>query len=78
VGIYIPAQMDVLVSDDGKEFHNVAILKHTPDTRPVYMKTLNVKLKDITGRFVKVVAYSNGLWLFADEIFVNPEPDRRE
>jgi hypothetical protein len=78
VGIHMPWQMDVLVSDDGKEFRNVAIVKHTPDGRPVYMKALNVKLKDITGRFVKVVAYTNGLWLFADEIFVNPEPAERD
>jgi hypothetical protein len=38
------------------------------------MRTLSVKLKGVTGRFVKVVAPIDGFWLFADEVFVNPEP----
>jgi hypothetical protein len=39
------------------------------------MKTLTAKLDGITGRFVRVVAHTNGLWLFADEVMVNPEPE---
>jgi hypothetical protein len=74
VGIRIPPAMDVLVSRDGKEFHTVGMVKHTPDERPAYMRTLSVKLKGVTGRFVKVVAHNHAFWLFADEVFVNPEP----
>ena len=78
VGIHIPVATDVLVSEDGKEFRKVATMKHSPDARPAFMKTLSVKLDGVTGRFVKVVAHTNGLWLFADEVFVNPEPDEGE
>jgi hypothetical protein len=27
----------------------------------------------LKGRFVRVVPHTNGLWLFADEVFVNPK-----
>jgi hypothetical protein len=74
VGIRIPTVMDVLVSEDGKEFRTVAMVKHTPDQRPAYMRTLSIKLKDVTGRFVKAVGHNEGSCLFADEVFVNPEP----
>jgi hexosaminidase len=74
LGIRIPPVMDVLVSSDGKEFRTVASVSHTPDDRPAYMRTLRVKLKGVTGRFVKVVGHNPGSWLFADEVFVNPEP----
>jgi hexosaminidase len=74
VGIYMPVALDVLVSGDGQEFRKVATVKPTPDERGIFMKTLSVKLTGVTGRFVKVVAYTSGMWLFADELFVNPEP----
>jgi hexosaminidase len=74
VGIRIPPAMDVLVSGDGKEFRTVATVKHTQDERPAYMKTLSVKLKGVTGRFVQVVGHNHGMWIFDDEVFVNPEP----
>jgi hypothetical protein len=74
VGIRIPAAMDVLVSSDGKEFRTVGTVKHTADEQQAYMLTLSVQLKGVTGRFVRVVGQNPGSWLFADEVFVNPEP----
>jgi hypothetical protein len=74
VGIRIPAVMDVMVSDDGKVFRTVATVNHTPDERPAYMRTLSVKLKGVTGRYARVVGHTHSFWLFADEVFVNPEP----
>jgi hexosaminidase len=74
VGIRIPPVLDVLVSSDGKEFRTVGMVKHTPDEGPAYMRTLSVKLQGVTGRYVKVVGHNPGSWLFADEVFVNPEP----
>jgi tRNA A-37 threonylcarbamoyl transferase component Bud32 len=74
VGIRIPPAMDVLISGDGKEFRKVATVKPDPDERPVYMVTLSARLDGVTARFVRVVARTHGLWLFADEVFVNPEP----
>jgi hypothetical protein len=78
LGIHVPASMDVLVSDDGKAFREVGTVPHVPDARPTYMKTLSVKLDGVTGRFVKVVAHTTGMWTFADEVFVNPEPSAGE
>jgi tRNA A-37 threonylcarbamoyl transferase component Bud32 len=78
LGIYMPVAMDVLVSGDGKEFRPVGTVKHAPDERGIFMKTLSAKLTGVTGRFVKVVAHTNGMWLFADEVFVNPEPGEGE
>jgi tRNA A-37 threonylcarbamoyl transferase component Bud32 len=74
VGIRLPTALDVLVSGDGKEFRTVGAVKPVPDERLVYRKTLSVKLDGVTGRFVRVVGYNGGSWLFADEVFVNPEP----
>ena len=67
-------EMNVLVSSDSKEFRTMGMVKYPPDEQPVYMHTLSVKLKDVTGRFVRVVGHNYGSWLFADEVFVNPEP----
>jgi hypothetical protein len=66
--------LELGVSLDDKEYRTVATVKHTPDEGPAYMRTLSVKLKGVTGRFVKVVGHNHGSWLFADEVFVNPEP----
>src|SRR5262249_54832446 len=74
LGISVPAMMDVLVSGDGKEFRKVATVTHDPDKRKTFMRTLSAKLKGVPGRFVKVVGYANGMGVFADEVFVNPEP----
>jgi hypothetical protein len=53
----------------------VATIKHAQDGRPAYLKTLTATLEGVKGRYVRVTAHTNGLWLFADEVFVNPEPD---
>ncbi|HET6246573.1 MAG TPA: family 20 glycosylhydrolase [Tepidisphaeraceae bacterium] len=70
-GIYIPGQVDVLVSDDGKKFRQVATI-HTPaDKTSRIIKTLSVPLTDVSARYVRLVAHTNGMWLFTDELFVN-------
>jgi serine/threonine protein kinase len=74
LGIRIPWAMDVMVSSDGKEFRTVGAVKHDSGDRPIYLHTLSVKLKGVTGRYVRVVGHTHGMWLFADEVFVNPEP----
>jgi hypothetical protein len=76
-GIRIPRQMDVLVSEDGKAFRKVATVTHRRDERPAYLKTLTAAPEGVRGRFVRVVAHTNGQWLFADEVFVNPEQGDR-
>jgi serine/threonine protein kinase len=78
LGIRIPPVMDVMVSSDGKEFLTVATVKRDLDERPMYMHTMRVKLKGVAGRYVKVLAHTHGQWVFADEVFVNPEPGGRQ
>jgi hexosaminidase len=78
LGIYIPGQLNVLVSNDGKEFRTVGSVKYPPDEKPMYMHSLSVKLKDVRGRYVRVVGLTRGMWTFADEVFVNPEPGGRQ
>jgi hypothetical protein len=73
-------EMNVLVSSDSKEFRTMGMVKYPPDEQPVYMHTLSVKLKGVTGRFVRVVAPTNGngRWIFVDKVFINPEPGEGE
>jgi N-acetyl-beta-hexosaminidase len=76
-GIYVPRMVEVHVSEDGKKFRKVASIERRADNRPAYTRTLAAKLVGVRGRFVRLVAHTNGLWLFADEVFVNPEGDDR-
>jgi hexosaminidase len=73
VGVRIPGRLDVLVSDDGKAFRQAASVTHKQDERPAYIKVLAADLKGVRARYVRVVGRTNGMWLFADEVFVNPE-----
>jgi hexosaminidase len=73
-GIRIPRALDVLVSDDGKTYRKVATVTPAPDDRPAFTRTLTATPAGVRARFVRVVARTNGQWLFADEVFVNPEP----
>jgi hypothetical protein len=72
-GIRIPQTLDILISDDGKAFRKIATVKHQQNETSPYITTLGAKLKGVKGRFVRVVAYTNGQWLFTDEVFVNPK-----
>jgi hexosaminidase len=72
-GIFIPETVDVLVSADNKTFRKVATVKTRRDAEPAYTRIVTAKLTGSKARFVRLVAYTNGLWLFADEVFVNPE-----
>jgi hexosaminidase len=71
-GIRIPQRLDILVSSDGKRFREVARVLHKQDDRSAYIKTLTADLKKVKARFVRVVAHTNGQWVFVDEVFVNP------
>ena len=50
----------------------VGRISRPPDNRPRYLHTFSADLKDVHGRYVKVVGRPAGSWLFVDEIFVNP------
>jgi len=70
--VRIPETMDILVSQDGKEFNKVATVAHQPTNEGEMLKTLSAKLDNVKARYVKVVAPTKGGWVFVNEIFVNP------
>ncbi|MDB5311051.1 MAG: hypothetical protein JWO38_5253 [Gemmataceae bacterium] len=70
-GIQIPGVVDVFVSEDGKAFARAGTIKHAANNRAAYIETLRLDLAGVKARFVRVVAHTNGQWLFADELFVN-------
>ncbi|MEX0776939.1 MAG: discoidin domain-containing protein, partial [Phycisphaeraceae bacterium] len=69
--IRIPQSMEVFASDDGKSFRKVAQVTHPPSNQGELTATLSAHLKEVKGRYVRVVAPCRAGWLFVDEIVVN-------
>ena len=85
-GIYLRAEVEVAVSDDGQEFRLVGTVK--PESPPAQddptVRDVSIELKQVTARYVRVRARSlrtipagqpgagEKAWLFVDEIAVNP------
>lgn len=69
--IRVPERFDVLVSDDGKEFRNVATIAQKPSNDSQFCQTLVAKPEKVQARYVKVVCPLADKWLFLNEIFVN-------
>ena len=44
-----------------------------PDKKSDNLYTYEAKLSGVKARYVKFLAPTNGLWLFCDELYVNPE-----
>ncbi len=72
-GVHLPSSVDVLVSDDGKAFRKVGAVTGVREERPACTRSLSATLTGVRGRYVRVVAHPGGEWLFAGEVFVNPE-----
>jgi hexosaminidase len=72
-GIYVPVQLEVSVSDDGTSFRTIGTAKSRRENKPNLLETLAVDVTAVKARFVRVAAPTSGLWIFADEVFVNPE-----
>ena len=79
IGIYLPQQVEVSVSDDGKSFRPVATLTHDVPRNEAgpLMRTISADDVDLTARYVRVHAKKAGTagrdWLFVDEVLVNPK-----
>ena len=85
LGIFLPAQVEVHVSEDGVVFHRVASLASDLDLHEAgpLDYTFTAKAVDRTARFVKITARNIGVipawhhaqgakaWLFADEILID-------
>ena len=66
--------MDILTSNDGQAFTKVATVVTKKDEVGEKTATVSAKLNNVKARYVKIVAHTNGQWLFLDEIIVNPKP----
>jgi hexosaminidase len=84
VWVMLPAEVEFLVSDDGKTFRSVGLVKNDVDDRDSkpLVKDFSAKLDGSSARFVRVRAKNYGklpawhpgagnpAWLFADELIV--------
>ena len=87
IGIFLPASLRIAVSDDGKSFRELAVVKPTNATTQEgpLCETLTATTLDGQARYVRVRAENIGkipaphqsagvaAWLFVDEIMINPE-----
>ncbi len=90
-GIYLPREVVFAVSEDGRQYADVATVKPAlPLTEPgPAIATLTAQALAARGRWVRVRAVNLGVippgqraagaqaWLFADEIMVNPAAERQ-
>lgn len=72
-GVFPPTHLTVSVSNDNKTFREVAKIDVTRGTGSDKLYHVSQKLTGVKGRYVKFFAPTNGQWLFADELYVNPE-----
>jgi predicted alpha-1,2-mannosidase len=82
--IFLPASVEYFISDDGKEFTSLGVINNTipQDQEGAFVKEFEVKAKDATARFVRVVAKNIGVcppwhlgagqkcWVFVDEVVI--------
>ena len=91
VGIFLPKTVEFAVSTDGKKFDVVATLTHDESTKTPGPLTCRLTAGglDVRARYVRVKGTNIGTipawhrsagvraWLFADEILVNPVPQKK-
>ncbi len=70
-GIYIPSRLEVLVSDDGRQFRSVGREDHAATSEAKFIRTWKLPVENIRARYVKMAAQPGGQWLFVDELFVD-------
>ncbi|QTE22209.1 glycoside hydrolase family 20 protein [Polaribacter cellanae] len=77
-GIYYPTKVEVLLSNDGKNFKRAGLIDRALKVSPnIEIKDFIINFKSERARYVKVIAKSvkktpngGGAWLFVDEIVV--------
>lgn len=83
--IFIPEEIEIAISEDGSLFESIKIINNTEEAHSngKFLKEFNVKVKNITTRYIKVKAKSIGVcpdwhrgaggkaWIFIDEIIVD-------
>ncbi len=61
-----------MISDDGKQFKSAAVINTPASKDGQFVRTLAANLDNVTARYVRIIAHTNGMWLFCDELIVNP------
>jgi hypothetical protein len=79
IGIFLPKQIEIAVSDDGRSFRTAATVtpKTSKDEPGPLVETIGADKLDLVARYARVRAGKVGPpgrgWLFVDEILVNPK-----
>ena len=71
-GVYIPQKLEAFVSNDGNEFKQIGSVTPKQEIAGDILRTVQIEARNVKARYVKLKAYGNGMWLFVDELFVNP------
>ena len=72
-GVFIPAKLEVLVSDDDKTFTPAGAV--TPVRNKLdHVETVQVDCRGVKARYVRFKVAGAGQWMFVDQFFVNPTP----
>lgn len=72
-GVYIPNSVAVLLSNDGKHYHQMNKIPNdvSPEDSRLLFKTFTVDLKGKTARYIRVKATVQRGFMFTDEIIIN-------
>lgn len=82
--IFIPQQVEIGISNDGKDFKTVSVIKNTepPQREDIFIKTFSVDTPGANARYVRIKTidikscpkwhkrYPDKAWVFADEIVI--------
>jgi len=69
-GIFVPSAVEILVSEDGREFESVTTVRQAADAKPKFLARVRGEFAPRSARYVRVRAASQGTWLFVDEVLV--------
>jgi alpha-N-acetylglucosaminidase len=70
-GVYIPAKLEVLVSDDNKTFTSAGTVV-PPRNKLDHVENVQVDCHGVKARYVRFKFGGAAQWMFLDQLFVNP------
>ena len=70
-GVFIPAKLEVLVSDDNKTFTSAGTVV-PPRNKLDHVETVQVDCRGAKARYVRFKVSGAGQWMFVDQFFANP------
>ena len=72
-GVFIPARLEVLLSDDNKTFKPSGTVS-PPRSKLDHLENVQVDCHGAKARYVRFKFAGDGQWMFVDQLFVNPSP----